>query len=235
MIVKTRGIVLRNTMYSENSIITKMLTRELGLRTYIFPSIRKGKSPIRVSMIQPLSLVQMDVYEKSNSNINRVKELKNEPSLINIQEDIIKKSIALFMTEMLNHCIQEADFDIALFDFVDSQIQLLENNQQSGGLFPHYFLLGLAKYLGVDPQGKYSDSNKFFSLEEGQFVSNRGLNTLEPNSSLVISNILNGKIEIKANRELRQLCLKQLVRYFQIHVIKDKKIQSLEILSELFD
>lgn len=235
MIVKTRGIVLRNTMYSENSIITKILTRELGLRTYIFPSIRKGKSPVRVSMIQPLSLVQIDVYEKNHSDINRVKELKNEPALINIQGDMVKKSIAIFITEILNHCVQEADFDIALFDYIDKQVQLLEESPKVNGLFPHRFLLGLTKHLGVAPQGEFSELRRYFSLEEGLFVESRGLNTLEPPSSLLISRILSGQSELRTSREQRLSCLKQLVRYFQIHVVKDKKIKSLEILSELFD
>ena len=91
MLAKTRAIVLRNTNYSESSVISKMYTREFGMRTYLLQGVKKGKSPIRPSMIMPLSLVEMDVYEKATSNLNRVKELKSSPALLNIQDDIYIK------------------------------------------------------------------------------------------------------------------------------------------------
>ena len=80
MLSKTRAIVFRNTNYSESSVISKMYTREFGLRSYMFKGIKRGKSAIKPAMILPLSIVDMDVYNRPNSNINSVKDLK--PTLL---------------------------------------------------------------------------------------------------------------------------------------------------------
>ena len=59
MITKTKAIVLRNTNYGESSIISKMYTREFGVRTYILQSIRKGKSAI----ITPLLSLHLNIIK----------------------------------------------------------------------------------------------------------------------------------------------------------------------------
>jgi DNA repair protein RecO (recombination protein O) len=137
MIAKTRAIVFKNTNYGESSLISRMYTRNFGIRTYMLQSIKKGKSAIKPSMVMPLSLVEMDVYEKNNANINRVKELKNTPLLLNIHSDIVKKSIGMFMVEILNQSIIEEHCEEELFDFIEQRILELEKNDINP-LFPSF-------------------------------------------------------------------------------------------------
>ena len=234
MIAKTRAIILKNTNYSDNSIISKMYTRQFGLRTYIFQSIRKGKSAVRPSMIQPLSLVQMDVYEKANSNIQRVKELKNEPMLLSIQDSIAKKSVAMFMIEMLNLCITEEQCDEHLFDFLEEYILKLESNSV-GSVFPTLFLLELTKFLGVEPQGKFSATQPYFSLEQGVFTYIEETDSLTIQLSELLSLLMERKTVDynKVARTTKASLLNAMVRYYQYHLIKGKKVKSIGILSEL--
>ncbi|PCJ63541.1 MAG: DNA repair protein RecO [Bacteroidetes bacterium] len=234
MIVKTKAIVLKNTNYSENSVISKMYTREYGMRTYILQSIRKGKSAIRPSMVQPLSIVQMDVYEKANANINRIKELKNVPLLIEIQENILKRTIALFLVEILNHCITEEQCEEELFDFIEHQILQLEN-ESAPKFVPILFLTELSYHLGVEPQGEFSARTPYFSIDEGVFVAEMSLQTLSPDISNLLSRFLQKKElnRLKINANHKREVLDALIRYYQYHVTKNKKIKSVEILSEL--
>ena len=81
MYVKTKGIILKNTNYSESSLITKIYTQTSGLKTFMLRGVRKGKASIRSSMIQPLSIVSLDFFQKPNTTIFNVKELKNTPVL----------------------------------------------------------------------------------------------------------------------------------------------------------
>ena len=234
MLAKTKAIVLRNTNYRDNSIICKMYTREYGMRTYILQSIRKGKSAIKPSMIQPLSLVNMVVYEKPNAGINRVKELKNAPLLLEIQDDILKKSIALFLVEILNQCITEEQCEEELFDFIENKVLELESGT-APKYFPITFLLELTYFLGVEPQGSYSSNTPYFSIDEGIFVAEMGLNTLPLEMSMALSNFVNTKTSdgTKLNSQLRRDLLNYLLKYYQYHITKNKKIKSVEILSEL--
>lgn len=237
MLAKTRAIVLRNTNYSESSVISKMYTREFGMRTYLLQSVKKGKSAIRPSMIQPLSIVEMDVYEKASSNLNRVKELKPSPALLNLQDDIVKKTVAMFMLEIINQCIVEEQCEAELYDFLENEILTLEN-ETNLTWFPVQFLVRLTPFLGVEPQGAYSRQTPFLSLNEGIFVSQHGLNVAEQTVSQNISYLLSHnthKVEMTLSGNLRREILNTLIRYFQIHITKNKQIRSTEILAELLN
>ena len=232
MIAKTKAIILRNTNYSESSIISKMYTREFGVRSYILQSVRKGKSAVRPSMIQPLSIVEMDVYQKPNMKLGRVKELKNTPLLVNIQDDMLRKSIALFYIEVINCCVTEEHCEEDLFDFLENEILSLEKTTVLSNL-PILFLLSLSSFLGVQPQGLYGPSTQYLSIQEGVFVPQEGLDTLTEIESKFISLLLHSKDKVLGNAALRKQALKQLIRYYQHHVIKNKEIKSVDILSEL--
>lgn len=232
MIAKTKAIILKNTNYSESSIISKMYTREFGVRTYILQSVRKGKASVRPSMIQPLSLVEMDVYEKTTRSIGRVKELKNTPLLINIQSDMMRKSIAIFYIEVLNLCITEELCEEDLFDFLEIQILQLENTS-SLAFLPLRFLLQLSSYLGVQPQGSYTKMTPYLSIHEGIFVHQMGTDTLSNEESQLVTHLMQTTSTTGGNAAIRKSVLKKLIRYYQYHVIKRNEIKSVDILADL--
>lgn len=232
MIAKTKAIILRNTNYSESSIISKMYTREFGVRSYILQSVRKGKSAVRPSMIQPLSIVEMDVYQNPNIKLGRVKELKNTPLLINIQDNMLRKSIAMFYIEIINNCVTEELCEKELFDFLEAEILLLENTISLAYLPPR-FLLTLSVFLGVQPQGEYSASTPFLSIQEGIFVNKEGTDTFTEEESAFVSHLLSTSNTSGGSSIVRKGVLKQLIRYYQHHVMKNKEIKSVDILAEL--
>ena len=97
MLHKSRGIILKSTHYSESSLVVHIYTEKFGIQSYLLQGVRKNKSKIRTSMIQPLHLVQMVVYHKENNGLQRISELRNEPLLNNISRDFIKTSLSLFI------------------------------------------------------------------------------------------------------------------------------------------
>ena len=235
MYLKTRAIVLKNTNYSESSIISKIYTREFGVKTYILKGIRKGKSKIRTSMIQPLSIVEIDVYQKTNSSINTIKDLRNSPILFEIQDDIVKKTVAMFMTEIINLCLTEEVGDKELFDFLENQIIDLEQKELSV-LFPCIFMLKLCNYLGVFPQGRFTKETPFFSYEEGIFTNKSDIYTASEESSQVISHLIHGgNVNFKPSTTARKIVLNSIIKYYQFHVIRNKKVKSIDILSEILN
>jgi len=62
-----------------------------------------------------------------------------------------------------------------------------------------------------------------------------GLNTLPLEMSMALSNFVNTKTSdgTKLNSQLRRDLLNYLLKYYQYHITKNKKIKSVEILSEL--
>lgn len=232
MIAKTKAIVLRNTNYSESSVISKMYTRSFGIRSYVMQSIRKGKVPIKVGMIQPLSIVDMEVYHKPNVDLGRVKELKNAPVLHGILSDIHKKSIALFYIEILNKCLTEELCEEELFDFLEAEILKLDKTDNVA-LLPHTFLLALTTHLGVQPFGQYSTSTAFLSIDQGAFIALEDIHCFNKEESKLASSILSLETDVHGSLPVRKRLLRQLIKYYQHHVMKDKNIRSVDVLAEL--
>jgi DNA repair protein RecO (recombination protein O) len=186
-------------------------------------------------MIQPLSIVEIDVYQKTNSSINTIKDLRNSPILFEIQDDIVKKTVAMFMTEIINLCLTEEVGDKELFDFLENQIIDLEQKELSV-LFPCIFMLKLCNYLGVFPQGRFTKETPFFSYEEGIFTNKSDIYTASEESSQLISHLIHGgNVNFKPSTTARKIVLNSIIKYYQFHVIRNKKVKSIDILSEILN
>jgi DNA repair protein RecO (recombination protein O) len=209
-----------------------MYTREFGLRSYVFKGIKRGKSAIKPSMIQPLSIVDMDVYNRPNSSINSVKDLKATVLLYDTQQDMAKKAVALFMLEILNQSITEEECEENLFDFIENEILDLEQTSIDA-LKPLRFIIELAYYLGVIPHGQFSKLTPYLCLEQGRFVSQIGLHTASLSVSCLLSELKSKNAVSQVDGTIRREALSQMIKYYQYHITKNKKLNSVEILAEL--
>jgi DNA repair protein RecO (recombination protein O) len=158
MLKKTTGIVLGYTKYRETSIITKIFTRELGLKSYVVNGVRSEKSAAKIALFQSLTLLELVVYDKENANINRLSEIKSDYSFQRIPFDFIRSGISMFMAEILSKVIFTNYQNEILFDNLRKQIIALDSEHYHPGLFALYFLMGTSRYLGFEPE----DGKDFF-------------------------------------------------------------------------
>lgn len=214
-----------------------MYTRELGIRSYIINGVRKPKARISMASLQPFNLLELEVYEKANANLQRVKELKAQPLLVNISEDFKRRAVAMFLVEILNACLINEDGDNILFDFLEQKILELETTQSVSN-FPIIFLIELSAQLGIEPYGLCNEITPYFDLQMGTFVADYNENTLDAETSLSMFLFMQdastgepAKIASKWRREL----LKQLTLYYQIHIMHNREIKSLDVLAEVMD
>jgi len=158
MLKKTTGIVIGYTKYRETSIITKIFTRELGLKSYVVNGVRSTKSSSKIALFQPLTLVDLVVYDKENANINRISEIKSDTSFQRIPFDFIRSGISMFVAEILGKIVYDNYQNELLFDHLQKQILALDAEQYQPGLFALYFLISTSRYLGFEPE----DAADFF-------------------------------------------------------------------------
>ena len=127
MIHKTKGIVLSHIKYKESSIIAQIYTREFGKRSYIVNGVRTKKNNGKIALYQPLTLLDLDVYERKSKNIQRINDVKCSHPYSSIPFDIKKTTIAIFLSEFLSKSLQNKEFtDTDKFDFI--QVNLLGNS-----------------------------------------------------------------------------------------------------------
>jgi len=239
MIIKTRGIVLKVTNYSENSVVVQVFTEELGLQSYMVNGAKKPKAKIHINMLQPLHLLEMVVYAKESNTLQHIKEAQQIPVLREIPIDIIKSSLALFLNEVLYKVLKHQQPDAHLFHFIHQSILWLDETQSSLSNFHLCFLMKLSKFLGYLPT-LTPEKLPYFDLAEGIFTQNLPAHSYvlqEPHTSLFYAILRSSYDEshlFQMKHEDRIYLLEQIINFYRLHTDSFGTVNSLEILEEIF-
>lgn len=241
MLTKLKGILVQVIAYKENSFILKIYTESSGLQSFIVSGVKGSKSAIRPAHLQLLNLLELEVYQKQNVSIHRVKELKCNPPLGSIHSNIEKISVSLFMAEVLSKTLNEENqADNSLFEFLFNLIQYLDISDNSLAWIPQHFLIRLSAHLGFYPYHLENLQDPVFSLKEGVFIDylRAGPDALSKEDSKILSTLMKTGISnlhlIPANRHLRNHLLESLLRYYSYHIPGFREIQSHTVLSALW-
>ncbi len=226
--VKTKGLVLSNIKYKESSIITRIYTEKLGLRSYIVNSVRAKKS--KMALFQPLTLLDLVVYEKNTEGLNRLTEYKCMSHNPSIASNMQKMSIAIFLSEVLNKVLREEEENEGLFGFLETSIDFLESVEANYVNFHLIFLIQLTRYLGFIP----GSSQELL----GQITSPDGLgivSKLSPKEQEKLNQLISGTYNeaIQLAYLERKHILDHLLLYYQIHIGGLGEIKSIEVLKEV--
>lgn len=239
MILSTRGVVLRNIKYSDTSVICKIYTEELGLRSYIVSGIRSPKSKTKASLLRPLTLLKLEVYQKEGKNLQRIKEIRMDYIYRTLPFNVVKGTIGLFIVEILNKTMKEEIGNEYLFRFIYQSLTTLDKLEKGTGLFHMWFLFALSQHLGFYPDVSGYNENLRFDLQNGYFTASGGNNLLDDDLSWIWIELSNldtpeGLKDIKVGKNVRQALLQSIIRYYQLHIEGFGKVYSNEVLEEVF-
>lgn len=239
MLHKTRGIVLKTTLYSESSVVVQIFTEKFGIQSYMINGVKKPRAKISMNMLQPLHLVDMVVYHKTNTGIQRVSELRPSPVFRSIPYDIIKSTIILFLNEVLYKSIRQQTTDEHLFDFIFSAISWFDETEEVNVNFHLAFLLKLSRFLGFAPSTQTKSDQSFFDLQEGEFKSTAPIhpNFLHKQDAslfiLLFSSPFEKINEINLENQTRRLILDKILVYYTLHTASFGDIRSHQVLEEV--
>jgi DNA repair protein RecO (recombination protein O) len=222
---KTRGIVLHYLKYGETSIITRILTEEFGVQSYIVNGVRSKKPRFSISFFQPLTLLDLVVYKRKNANLNRISEIDCKSAASTIPLNIYKSGIALFVSEILTKTLKEEMEDRSLFNFIYHAIQVLDQQEQDFENFHLLFLIKLSSNLGFSPiSGKEIITQVYQHIDEGIMWE------IGCFDQLIQSDFTT---TIKLNVRMRRKLLDDLIRYLHIHFENLGTIRSMDVLREV--
>jgi len=227
MLHKTRGIVLGHVKYGESSLIIQVYTEKFGIQSYIENGVRKAKAKHKMAIFQPLTLLDLVVYKKNNSSINRMSEIKVNPPYRSIPYEIIKSSIGIFLAEFLNHILRgEEEENELMFSFIHDSLTYFDRKAEHYINFHLQFLAQLSAYLGFKPSG---------AIEIMDEVTQYHQIKLRPDELVKLEELLSNELsyDLKITGEQRQQLLKVLIYFYQIHSHSFKEIKSLKILHEV--
>jgi len=239
MLHKTRGIVLKTTLYSESSVVVQIFTAKFGIQSYMVNGVKRPKAKIRMNMLQPLHLVDMVVYYKANSSIQRISELRPSPVFRTIPYDIIKSTIIMFLNEVLYKSIRQQHEDENIFDYIFNAVSWFDETDDAGANFHLAFLLKLSRFLGFAPSTQTKSDQSYFDLQEGEFKSLHPVHAnfiAKREAELFISLFTTPfeKIaEIKIDNATRRLLLDKILVYYTLHTASFGEIKSHQVLEDV--
>lgn len=227
MLKKTRGIVLSSLKYKETSIIVKIFTRELGLKSYLVNGVRSQGKGSKMALYQPLTLIDLVVYDKENSGLQRISEAKLSLPYQRIPFDFQRTAVALFMTEVINRSLYENYQNEFLFDFLEESAKVLDQSELNLAHFPVVFLLEKAKYLGFGPE----EASLFLTESKNQPFTNPELLELEAYLSQLLEEGYASPAKIRGS--LRKKLLDFLLDFYSEHLDNSSPLKSLQVLRQL--
>jgi DNA repair protein RecO (recombination protein O) len=240
MLLTTRGIVFNQVRYGETSIIAKIYTEHSGLQSYLVKGARSRHARIRTAHLQHLTLVELEVNQRSNKELQYLKSLKIEHPFRDIPFNIRKSAVAVFLNEVLYKVIREEEPNNDLFGFLYNAIHFLDLQSESPVLFHHLFLIRLSRYLGFYPRDNFSDQQPYFNLQEGEFTASPGPGgtITGPPASKLLHDLMPLNFEdidrLGISGKDRQELLEMLLSYYRLHVPGFATLKSHLVLAEVF-
>jgi len=237
-VVATKAIVLSSLKYSDSSLIVKCYTQEEGLKTYLIRGILKAKKGgLKVAYFQPLTQLNIVASHNNKGTLNAIKEVQVSNPYKTIYKDIIKQSVVMFLSEVLSYSIKEEENNNPLYDYLETGLIWLDLHDKIAN-FHLLFLLNLTRFLGFYPD--LSEKDKLgFNLVEGSFTDiTYHKDIIVGNNFYQFKKLLGINFDtienVSFNKHERQVVLKIIIRYFELHLDGFKKPKSLQILETVF-
>ena len=231
MIESTKGICLHYSKYSENSVIAKIFTENFGLQSYVMKGVRNKKSKNKLNILQSLNIVQLEETNNKKREIQYVKEISLIGNINNINSDMNKRFISLFISEILMKVIEESEKENPIFSFILETIYKIEESENLSKNFSLLFLIQLSGYLGFYPSKDNTDK-KIFDLESGCFTNQSVYFNISGDNKEYFKYLLTNK-EVSIPYKNRKELLKSLQKYYSLHHYNIENLKSYEVIESL--
>ncbi|MBA4321611.1 MAG: DNA repair protein RecO [Odoribacter sp.] len=240
MVEKTGAIILHQVKFTDTGIIVQVYTRKFGRLSILIKGMRNKKAGKHNVHFQPLSILDMVIYFRQSRGLQVLKEFSVSYSPSDIQSNMKKSCIAIFLGEVLTSVLKEESPHEELFNYINDSIIFFDECRNGFINFHIAFLAGLSPFLGFEPGKRENPEYAFFDMINGKFVQLPPVhgNYAAADISGILAKFFVTSWDTMDNILLpgskRNEVLETLLRYYSLHLPGLKKINSLEILKEVF-
>lgn len=243
---KTKGIVLRTVKYGETSVVTTIFTEKFGIQTYLVNGVRTSqKKGSKAAMVQPASILDMEVYHNELKGMQRIKEFNWHIIYEELLSDVIKNSIAVYVIELLNKTLKQPEANDDLFNFCEDSFLFLDKAAVADAAnFALFFSLQLPQFMGFKIQsptpGFETEEEIYLDLKEGIFTLDKPEHHYFIQGEPVKHTIELLKVihpddlkEIKLNKDIRRNLLMAYQQYYALHLQDFGQMKTMKVLQEV--
>jgi len=241
MRIDLKGIVLKKIAYSDNRIIADILTDKIGKQSFIINAGKTKQTRNKINSIQVFSPLELQAFVKDNETLAKLNDYSLLFPLRSIHYEFKRNSVAVFLAEIINKTLKENVSDQKLFEFVLTAIQILDISAHNLSNFHISFLLNYSKFLGIFPENNSSETRKIFDLSLSKFTIGipQHQNWLDEKLSSLFCEFFKTDLSnshlIKLDHTKRQTLLYAMLDYYNLHLSKPGKLNSLDVLRQVFE
>lgn len=237
---KLNGIVVSVIKYNEKHNIAHIYTDKMGMMAFLVRQGTTHSARMRNAMFMPLSLIEFEARLQPGRDLGTLHDVRRTAMLMSIFGDPMKNAIAMFVSELLSHTIQEQEQNMTLYSFISSCIIRLEQMRGSVANFHICFLYRLGQFIGIQPDIDSYREGYWFNMNEGVFTPRPlpGMKSLPPDQAQVLPLLSRMTFDnmhlFKFSREQRNQMLEMILGYYRIHHSTLGTLRSPQVLKQLF-
>ena len=236
-----QGIVLQSIRYGDTSLIVKVFTRSLGLRSYMVKGAFNRNSKSRAALFQNLHLINyVEAGKPNKSSLGYMKDVQLATVYQSIPFVMNKSAILMYISELLSKTITEQEQNEPLYDFIERSMLWLDLVHQDYANFPIFFTLELTRHLGFYPKANH-ESGYCFDMMEGSFSHDYPLHPyyFDTEDARLLSQLLNAGIDetcrIPLHVSQRRSLLDGLIVFMRLHAPVMNDFHSHEVLKTVLE
>lgn len=214
---KSRIVVLHLTKFSDHGVVLHTIDSLGGRRSYLVRGLKRGSA---VAAFHPLNILDIYSSQSPKSSMAFLREWEPVSQMPGLRGDMAKRSVAMFLSEVLYRSFTSEMADEALFQWLCEAVLLLDGAPGSVANFHLWFLAGYAVKLGFMP---------------GETVEPQGL--FDPRGDTLFHRLLESPFEdamaIPLSSERRRDFSRSMLRYLSWHLGVNIEARSLEVLHEV--
>jgi DNA repair protein RecO (recombination protein O) len=232
MVVSTSAIVISKLKYRDNDLILKLLTRELGVCSFLVRNPAGKKRNKIINYFQPLSILNIEFENRNKSNLNYLKDVEIKYLFKSIHFDIKKSVVVLFISEILSKILNFQEKDELLFEFISDSLVFFDKNNSHN--FHLIFLIHLTKYFGLFPQTDNIEG-LYFDLEQGVFSFEKPPKHYITGLNLdIFKRLLGIKFDhvnnINISNNMRRDLIDDIITYYKYHFESFSNLKSIDVI-----
>lgn len=214
---RSRIIVLHLTKYSDHGLVLHAIDSTEGRRSFLVRGIKRGNA---VAVFHPLSVLDVVSAVSPKSTMGHLREWKPVLPLHGIRSDLVKGSLAMFLSEVLYRSLTSELADPQLFDWLCGTIAEMDAAEGSVANYPLWFLSSYAVRMGFMP-GETIEPSGIFSAEEAALFQR------------VLHATYDEAMAFPLSGTRRQAFSRKLLQYLSWHLGVTIEAKSLDVLHEV--
>ncbi len=236
-----QGIVLQSIRYGDTSLIVKVFTRNLGLRSYMVKGAFNRNSKSRAALFQNLHLINyVEASRPNKGSLGYLKDVQLTTVYQSIPFVMNKSAILMYVSELLSKTIIEQEQNEAMFDFIVRSLLWLDLVEQDYANFPLFFTLELTRHLGFYPKANH-ETGFCFDMMEGLFAHDLPVHPyyFDTENAQLLAQMLNVSIDeacrIPLRVSQRRELLDGLIMFMRLHAPVMNDFHSHEVLKTVLE